>query len=217
MFQDKSVDPNLIVVSFRGTQPFDTNDWSTDIDLSWYELKKMGQAQAQDQVGTVGKVHGGFMKALGLQNIKGWPKEIEQGPTQHPFAYYTIREELRRLLKDNERAKFIVSGHSLGGALAILFAGVLALHEEELLLKRLEGVYTFGQPRVGDGQFGEFMKEKLEMYDVRYKRYVYGNDVVPRLPFDDKTMMYKHFGSSLYYNSCYEGKVSTLYLCYVIG
>ncbi|XP_022776149.1 uncharacterized protein LOC111317878 [Durio zibethinus] len=195
MLQDTRANPNLIVVAFRGTSPFDANDWMTDSDLSWYELKDMGNA----------KTHSGFMKALGLQKNHGWPKEIEQVSDQREFAYYTLREKLREVLKENQEAKFILTGHSLGGALAILFAAVLMLHEEEWLLERLDGVYTFGQPRVGDEKFGEFLK--LRKFDVKYFRYVYSNDMVPRVPYDDKTLLFKHFGPCLYFNSFYVGKV----------
>lgn len=205
MFQDKIEDPNLIVVAFRGTSPFNANAWITDIDLSWYELEGLG------------KIHAGFMKALGLQKPIGWPKQINQdqnNSNSKEFAYYKIREELKKILSKNEKAKFIVTGHSLGGALAILFASILILHEEEWLLDKLEGVYTFGQPRVGDEQFGRFMMEKLKKFDVKYYRYVYCNDMVPRLPYDDKTLFFKHFGSCLYYNSLYCGKVNFLIYLY---
>ncbi|KAF3642675.1 putative subtilisin-like protease-like [Capsicum annuum] len=198
MFQDKIEDPNLIVVAFRGTNPFYANAWITDIDLSWYDLEGLG------------KIHAGFMKALGLQKPIGWPKDIEaqqQNNSSKVFAYYKIREVLKKILGKNEKAKFIVTGHSLGGALAILFASVLILHEEEWLLDKLEGVYTFGQPRVGDENFGKFMMEKLKKFDVKYFRYVYCNDMVPRLPYDDKTLFFKHFGSCLFYNSLYDGQV----------
>lgn len=194
MFQDKVEDSNLVVVAFRGTIPYNADHWITDVDLSWYELEG------------VGKLHAGFMKALGLQKNTGWPKEIDESPDQKLFAYYEIRKELKRILSKNEKAKFILTGHSLGGALAILFAAILTLHEEEWLLDKLEGVYTFGQPRVGDPQFGNFMKEKFNKYDVKYYRHVYSNDMVPRLPYDDTTF-FKHFGSCLYYNSLYNGKV----------
>nr|XP_027093110.1 uncharacterized protein LOC113713555 [Coffea arabica] len=197
IFEDKrtSADSNLIEVAFRGTEPFDADDWRTDFDISWYDVKG------------VGKIHAGFMKALGLQKRKGWPKTIEQGSDGKNYAYYTIREILRNRLKENQNAKFMVTGHSLGGALAILFPAILILHEENELLERMEGVYTFGQPRVGDEQFGEFMKDKLRFYDVKYCRYVYKNDMVPRVPFDDKTLMFKHFGPCLYFNSCYRGQI----------
>ncbi|CAH8297754.1 unnamed protein product [Eruca vesicaria subsp. sativa] len=195
VIKDTSTYPNLIVVSFRGTDPFDSDDWCTDFDLSWYQIKN------------VGKVHGGFMKALGLQK-EGWPKEIIFDQTQTTqYAYYTIMHHLKEIIEQNPSSKFILTGHSLGGALAILFTAVLMMHEEEQMLDKLEGVYTFGQPRVGDEEFGKFMKASLEKYEVMYERYVYCNDMVPRLPFDDKTLMFKHFGACLYYDSFYRGKV----------
>ncbi|KAJ7958167.1 Lipase [Quillaja saponaria] len=193
--QDTRAEPNLIVVAFRGTEPFGADAWMTDIDISWYELEN------------VGKIHGGFMKALGLQKNKGWPKEIDQSVQNRQYAYYAIRQMMKDILEKNESAKFIFTGHSLGGALAVLFVALLAFHAEELLLERLEGVYTFGQPRVGDKIFGHFMNEKMKKYTVRYIRHVYCNDIVPRVPFDDKTLFFKHFGHCLQFNSLYHGKV----------
>ncbi|KAK4367750.1 hypothetical protein RND71_011542 [Anisodus tanguticus] len=197
VLQDKNVEPQLIVVAFRGTEFFSSDDWISDFDLSWYEMPGMG------------KMHAGFMKALGLQKSLGWPKDIVQtdNNNQPSTAYYFLRKLLKQLLEKNEKARFVVTGHSLGGALAILFPAILAFHEESWLLKRLEGIYTFGQPRVGDESFVEYMNGQLAKHEVPYYRVVYSNDMVPRLPYDNSTFMFKHFGTCIYYNSLYKEKI----------
>lgn len=184
---------DTIVVAFRGTEPFDADAWSSDVDLSWYEISGLG------------KIHGGFMKALGLLKSQGWPPQHD--PNRPETAYYAIRKQLTQLLQSNEKAKFIVTGHSLGGALAVLFPAVLGLHGDTFLLDRLEGVYTFGQPRVGDAKLGEYMKQLMEKHSFECIRFVYSYDLVPRLPYDDSTLLFKHFGTCIYFNSLYRGQV----------
>lgn len=184
---------DTIIVAFRGTEPFDADAWSSDFDISWYEIPG------------IGKMHGGFMKCLGLQKSQGWPQE--QDPNRPETAYYAVRKLLTQLLQKNENAKFIVTGHSLGGAAAVLFPAILGLHGDTFLLDRLEGVYTFGQPRVGDDRFGEYMNHLMEKHSFNYIRFVYSYDMVPRLPYDDSTLLFKHFGTCIYFNSLYQGRV----------
>nr|XP_027073993.1 uncharacterized protein LOC113698383 [Coffea arabica] len=191
--QNKDTDSELICVAFRGTEPFAADDWITDMDLSYYELPN------------VGRVHCGFVEALGLQRGSGWPKNIPQSNRQ--YAYYTIREILKDALKNNPNAKFIVTGHSLGGALAILFPSILAYHEEKDLLEWLDGVYTFGQPRVGDSRFGAFVENNMESRRRKYFRIVYCNDIVPRVPWDNSWSDFQHFGKCIYFNSLYRGDI----------
>ncbi|XP_042495186.1 triacylglycerol lipase OBL1-like [Macadamia integrifolia] len=189
IFCDRPKNAQLIVVSFRGTKPFNAKNWCIDFDISWLSMGKMG------------RVHLGFMKALGLQDEKdhgkGWPKEY-RGDKE--LAYYLIRDKLKALLQKNKGAKIMITGHSLGGALAILFPAILVHHQEASILSSLFGVYTFGQPRVGDKQFGSFMEKQLNAKFKRYIRVVYRYDIVPRVPFDDPCSQFKHFGDCLYYN-----------------
>eukprot|EP00253_Pinus_taeda_P009177 PITA_09177 len=162
IFCDKEVDAQLIVIAFRGTEPFNADDWK-QISISHEDPEK-------------------------------------------PLAYYVLRKKLKELLQVHRNAKFIVTGHSLGGALAVLFPAILFIHKEEALLEKMVGVYTFGQPRVGDEAFAKFMNKNINEAVPTYFRIVYCNDLVPRLPFDDPIFEYKHFGVCLYYNSCYKEK-----------
>ncbi|XP_019052274.1 PREDICTED: lipase-like [Nelumbo nucifera] len=191
---DRPKDVRLIIVSFRGTEMFNAADWLTDLDLSWISF------------GEIGRVHLGFMKGLGLhqEETNGVrPKDYSAG-NKNNLAYYTIRERLKMLLEENPDAKILVTGHSLGGALAILFVAGLVYHQEAALLNHLLGVYTFGQPRVGDENFGRFMDAKLK---EKYFRVVYRYDIVPRLPFGDPITQFAHFGNCIYYSSWYKAQV----------
>ncbi|XP_038899591.1 triacylglycerol lipase OBL1-like [Benincasa hispida] len=194
MFENTAIDPNVIVVAFRGTSLLDSYDWQVDADFSWYEIEG------------VGRIHSGFMKALGLQKATGWPKELPKSQLQE-FAYYTIRQKLRDIAKTNDKARFIITGHSLGGALATLFVTVLSLHDESTILEKLEGIYTYGQPRVGDQQFAKFMVNTVQKYGFKYHRYVYSSDLVPRLPSDAILFKYKHFGRCVFFNTLYRGRI----------
>ncbi|PHT32326.1 hypothetical protein CQW23_28663 [Capsicum baccatum] len=211
---DKPKDANLILISFRGTEPFDADDWITDFEYSWYEIPNLG------------KVHMGFLEALGLgnrENVTTFHEQLfvknakstnsenvdvtiahpQQQPPERSTAYHTVRRKLKSLLTEHENARFVVTGHSLGGALAILFPTMLVIHEETDVMKRLSGVHTYGQPRIGNRQLGKFMEAHLEHPVPKYFRVVYNNDLVPRLPYDDKTFLYKHFGVCMYYNCLY--------------
>ncbi|KGN55200.1 hypothetical protein Csa_012841 [Cucumis sativus] len=193
MFENTHKDPNVTVIAFRGTSVLDINDWMVDLDFSWFLLE-----------GKVG-IHSGFMQALGYQKSGGWPKELTD--PKHEFAYYFLRQNLREIAKSNDNAKFIITGHSLGGALATLFVTLLAYHNETILLDKIQAVYTFGQPRVGNQSFAQFMVDTFKTHDIKYYRYVYSFDLVPRIPFHSlANFSYRHFGGCVYFDVFYNGK-----------
>lgn len=71
-------------------------------------------------------------------------------------------------LADGGRALWI-TGHSLGGALALLAADRMER------ISKVQGVYVFGAPRIGDQEFAK-------NYAPRAFRFLNNNDVVPHIP-----------------------------------
>jgi triacylglycerol lipase len=106
-----------------------------------------------------GKVHRGFQKAL--DNL--WPE---------------IKRTLERIQSQQERPVWF-TGHSLGGALA-----TLAAHR----FTGIQGVYTFGSPRVGNPEFAAAFEEA-------HYRFVNNNDLVTMVPPEG---LYEHVGSVRY-------------------
>ncbi len=81
----------------------------------------------------------------------------------------------------NTLESLYITGHSLGGAMAVLAAARLFGRGYESWKPRdlVKGIYTFGQPMVGDQKFAE----KCDQYfGPKLFRHVYGSDVVPHLP-----------------------------------
>jgi triacylglycerol lipase len=73
-----------------------------------------------------------------------------------------------------------ITGHSLGAALATLAASRLSGDGSV----RLQGAYTFGSPRVGDGAFGTAI-------GVPIYRFRNDSDIVPHLPLG---LLFRHVG-----------------------
>jgi triacylglycerol lipase len=96
-------------------------------------------------------------------------------------------------LKGVGHVPIFVTGHSLGGALAILCTEYLD-HEVDPLLPT--ATYTFGQPRVfGPGRAASYTRWN----DNRTFRVVHEEDGVPRLPF--WIWLYRHCGQEVFLNS----------------
>ncbi|WP_438015459.1 hypothetical protein WMF18_31930 [Sorangium sp. So ce315] len=93
-----------------------------------------------------------------------------------------------------------ITGHSLGGGLAVLAAALIQDDEAFKALKsKLRGIYTFGQPMVGDSTFDRAHKD---IFDKMLFRHVYRRDIVPRLP---PLTMGKFVHNGLQYNSTKDG------------
>lgn len=116
-----------------------------------------------------GNVHAGFYDALA--NV--WQ-------LMDRYVRHLMEERPRRLL---------VTGHSLGAALATL-AAARWLEAGEAV----GGLYTFGQPRTGDDNFARQFNFEFKPFAFRF---VNNNDLVTRIP--PRAFGYSHLGTFKYF------------------
>jgi hypothetical protein len=143
-FAATSLDGELTLLAFRGTQADDIRDLLTDI-MTWSVRFPAG-----------GRVHAGF-----------WA------------AYSSLHDKISEWLADNPPKRLVVTGHSLGAAMATLMA---AVREEAELV-------TFGCPLVGNREFADRFGRKA-------LRYVDCTDMVTTVPYG--WLGYVHFGELRY-------------------
>ena len=130
-----------------------------------------------------GKVHSGFYDAL----RKVWGVALANG------------EVLPKRLVNQGSKTIWITGHSLGGALAELCAA------QTVFVSNIpvQGVYTFGQPRVGSKDFADALNAKLGSGIFRF---VNDRDIVPRVPLF--SMGYCHYGSQRFFDHAGESTVA---------
>ncbi|KAF9436114.1 hypothetical protein BGZ76_004791 [Entomortierella beljakovae] len=78
-----------------------------------------------------------------------------------------------------KKLRFYICGHSLGGALASIFLAKMVQCNSPLL-DIFSGLYTYGQPRVGDKDFSNAFGFKLA---CKMFHHVHNNDIFARVPF----------------------------------
>ncbi|MBE9029118.1 lipase family protein [filamentous cyanobacterium LEGE 11480] len=119
-----------------------------------------------------GRVHAGFWN--GCQDI--WSE---------------VETEIQRVRRQFAAPPpLFLTGHSLGGALAILAAAQL-----EMCGHQVDGVYTFGCPRIGDRHFA--MQYNRKLYNQTF-RLVNHRDIVAQLPPNE--LGYTHVGQLIYFD-----------------
>lgn len=90
-------------------------------------------------------------------------------------AYKLVKKDLRRFIDEGRPEHLWVTGHSLGGAMAVACGVDLIINTE---LKPT--LVTFGQPRYADSTGAKWLDQQFK---GRYARFVRGDDIVPRVPF----------------------------------
>jgi hypothetical protein len=117
---------------------------------------------------------------------------ITRGGAAHGFAVaaQAVESKIDKLLANDPADKPIfVTGHSLGGALAVLSAAAI----EAARPNRVRAVYTFGMPRPGRADFATTYNPTL---GERTYRLVHGDDVVPTVA--PSVLGFQHVGRHLH-------------------
>ena len=181
-----------LVIAFRGTVTY--NEWQHN-----YRTKQK-LVDAGDDVSDV-RVHQGFFELYTLLAKGLWEDMIPDNIATSP-----------------DISQVIITGHSLGGALATLsLANLLELSTEGSLpsnhfMNRKDTVVslvTFGQPRVGNDAFrSEFLANKYAVSATVYDfRSVNKADPVPRIPLYSNDVNffrpYWHLPQQIWYPNSY--------------
>jgi hypothetical protein len=147
---------DVTIVSFRGTEVDDPTDLFIDANLVLTNWKDSAGKSA-------GKVHDGFADAL-----------LDNGILDAVMKCVNLKTSPNHIL--------LITGHSMGAALATLTANLLP---SSIL-------YTFGSPRVGDKAFVD------SMLKVNHTRFVDCCDIVTQVP--PEIFDYHHTGLLRYIN-----------------
>lgn len=152
----------VVILAYRGTEPANLGNWFADLDVGSVTMKCGGEAL---------RVHAGFYR-----NVRAtrWPI-IEE--LQKAARGISLLDDGRTLECPMEA--LYVTGHSLGGAMAVLFALSIACDEQAReIAEQLRAIYTFGQPLT----VGDELPANVAGIAEKTFRYVNVRDVIPSLP-----------------------------------
>jgi hypothetical protein len=133
---------------------------------------------------------------IGNINVLGEPREYGTAHRGFLQAFQLLQPQLETLIERFPSVPVVLTGHSLGGAMAVLAAA----EWQGNISNPIQKVYTFGQPAVGKAGFAEFISANLA---GKIFRFVNNDDVVPKVP-----PRYEHVGVSFKFDANGEVEVS---------
>jgi hypothetical protein len=122
-------------------------------------------------------------------NLDSLTTPTPQGPIHRGFqqSYLPLKPQIIKLLRRQRPKRLWLTGHSLGGALALVCAHDLIDNEGF----EVHGVMTFGQPMIASEQIAIHLDRVLL---GRFAHFVNGSDIVARVP-----PFLKHCGSLVWF------------------
>ena len=110
---------------------------------------------------------------------------------EYSFIKENLIDNLQKLSKKYGENKLLITGHSSGAALATLMAYDILTYYHEF---KLEYLYQFGSPRVGNNEFSK----DFNSYNISSFRITHYYDIVPHVP--EEFLGYKHISNEIWYN-----------------
>lgn len=110
---------------------------------------------------------------------------------EYSFIKEKLIDNLQKLSKKYSENKLLITGHSAGASLATLMAYDIIKDFPEF---KLEYLYHFGSPRVGNSEFSN----DFNSYNISSFRVTHYYDIVPHVP--EEFLGYKHIQNEIWYN-----------------
>ncbi|HVP68019.1 MAG TPA: lipase family protein [Anaeromyxobacteraceae bacterium] len=156
----------VVILSYRGTEPTSLGNWLGDADVG----SEASLLSAGDGVPPV-RVHAGFHL-----NVRAtWFGVIDE--LTHALSGKSLLDPERDV--ENPLDSLYVTGHSLGGAMAVVFALAVAGDDKyRAIAERLRAIYTFGQPMAVCAPVPPW----VDRVGQKLLRHVRARDPVPSLP-----------------------------------
>lgn len=183
----QSKDGRIVILCYRGTPPLDLISWALDAEI---EPEQVDIGRAGDPLR--GDVHGGFYR-----NVRAIRSDVVKALLRAVEGRSIVRGG-GGVVKPLEA--LYITGHSLGGAMALLMAMMLRKTQPGTdygkIADKLRAVYTFGQPMVASQQLADDLQQD-QFFGNKLVRHIYNRDVIPQLP---PLGDYAHFGQEYQYD-----------------
>jgi hypothetical protein len=156
----------VVILCYRGTEPSSLGNWLGDADVG-KESSTLSLADGAERL----RVHAGFHRNM---RATLWPvlEELRAALAGRSLANHDVNVEC-------PLEALYVTGHSLGAAMALLFALTVCGNATHAPIgERLRAVYTFGQPMAVAG----VLSPAMASIGTKVLRHITPLDPVPTLP-----------------------------------